>query len=519
MTEFPLFPFFLSAYSILALMANNITEVQGDAFIRPLLFALSLCGILLALTSWLLRDRYRAGLVTAILIVPFYSYGHIYNLLRDNPIFRLNLGRHGILFPIALLAMIGGVVLILRLVKNPRLVTASLNGITLVLCVLPLIQIGAYKFSLVGKPSLVKNAEQKTGSASADLGFQLSIPENQSLPDIYYIIPDMYGRHDALMEDMGYDNSSFLDGLRDLGFVIADCSRSNYAQTTLSLTSALNMDYLVSLGINDERELPAAFTNNRVRLALESIGYRTIVLESGYRQEEMVAAGIDLLQEHPSFLSPALTPFEMLYLRTTLLRTLLDVRLPGISKVVDAITFPFGEHAARQEQILQALEIAPSLSGPKFVYAHIMIPHPPFIFAPDGSLVKDALYYREAWGLPSTDELFQRGYTNQVEFISRELLIVLKKIIQDSPTPPIIILQGDHGIRYENRMEILNAYYLPGGKQIYSTITPVNTFRLLLGQYFDAGLELLPDRSYYSEFPERFDLREVPEHNPRCISP
>jgi len=120
MTEFPFYPFFLSAFSILALMANNITEVQGEAFIRPLLFALSLCGILLALTSWMLRDRYRAGLVTAILIVPFYSYGHIYNLLRDNPIFGLNLGRHGILFPIALLAMIGGVVLILRLVKKIR---------------------------------------------------------------------------------------------------------------------------------------------------------------------------------------------------------------------------------------------------------------------------------------------------------------------------------------------------------------------------------------------------------------
>jgi hypothetical protein len=48
---------------------------------------------------------------------------------------------------------------------------------------------------------------------------------------------------------------------------------------------------------------------------------------------------------------------------------------------------------------------------------------------------------------------------------------------------------------------ILNAYYFPGiGKEkLYTTITPVNSFRLLLNLYFDAQLPLLPDDSYVLE--------------------
>jgi hypothetical protein len=46
---------------------------------------------------------------------------------------------------------------------------------------------------------------------------------------------------------------------------------------------------------------------------------------------------------------------------------------------------------------------------------------------------------------------------------------------------------------------ILNAYYLPGvdNDVLYDEISPVNTFRLILNEYFDAGLELLPDRTFF----------------------
>ena len=89
-----------------------------------------------------------------------------------------------------------------------------------------------------------------------------------------------------------------------------------------------------------------------------------------------------------------------------------------------------------------------------------------------------------------------------------------------SETPPIIVLQADHGpgafLDWNSaertclweRTAILNAYYLPGdgAERLYDTITPVNSFRVILDAYFGAELGLLEDVSYYSpwEQPYRF---------------
>jgi hypothetical protein len=50
------------------------------------------------------------------------------------------------------------------------------------------------------------------------------------------------------------------------------------------------------------------------------------------------------------------------------------------------------------------------------------------------------------------------------------------------------------------RTSILNAYYLPGdGKnKLYPSISPVNSFRIVLNTYFGAELPLLPDRTYFT---------------------
>ena len=53
-------------------------------------------------------------------------------------------------------------------------------------------------------------------------------------PDIYYIILDGYSRDDTLQDFFDYDNSQFLKALEDMGFYVARCSQSNYAQTQLS---------------------------------------------------------------------------------------------------------------------------------------------------------------------------------------------------------------------------------------------------------------------------------------------
>ena len=63
-------------------------------------------------------------------------------------------------------------------------------------------------------------------------------------PDIYYIILDAYGRHDALGE---FDNTDFLKELESRGFFVATNATSNYKYSIQSLASSLNLAYLDGL--------------------------------------------------------------------------------------------------------------------------------------------------------------------------------------------------------------------------------------------------------------------------------
>ena len=89
---------------------------------------------------------------------------------------------------------------------------------------------------------------------------------------------------------------------------------------------------------------------------------------------------------------------------------------------------------------------------------------------------------------------------------------IVPKIIANSATPPIIVIQGDHGPTVpsspQSRMSNLNVYYLPGANtQFMPSITPVNTFRVIFNAYFGQDLELLDDVSLYSGYDDPFNFK------------
>jgi hypothetical protein len=118
--------------------------------------------------------------------------------------------------------------------------------------------------------------------------------------------------------------------------------------------------------------------------------------------------------------------------------------------------------------------------------------------------------------LEYTKEEYIYGYTNQVTFVNKQILEIARELIDKSQVPPIIIIQGDHGtgrFGQDVRMLILNAYYLPGHPEVlYDTISPVNSFRVVLNEYFDQSLPILEDRSYFSGYnnPQNFEFIENP---------
>ncbi len=447
--RWPLHPLVAAVYPVLALLANNISQVKASAALRPLILVFCAAVLLWGLLLLILRDSRRSALLTSWWLALFFAYGHVYNFLEAHT----RLGMHRLLLPLWILLAVAGSWVILRRVKDLGYTTLVLNGISLVLLTFPLIQLGAYAFRSNAAASNPNNLPAELAS--------LHVPPEQTPPDVYYIILDAYARGDVLQSIFGYNNAEFLSRLQERGFYLVDCSQSNYAQTELSLSSSLNMAYLEDLlgalpPADSQYRLPLVelLRHNAVRRVFQNMGYTFVAFETGFLFSQFEDADV--------YLSPGslggLSGFEVLLVKTSGGSALMAAaaKLPRF--------FEAGLNAPerrRYEQVSYTLdqlaEIPASIQGPKFVFAHVLAPHGPLVFSSDGSLV----HYPE----PVDNAAYTRGYRDEVTYLNQRLIEVLDRILADSIVPPIIILQADHGhdlASADDRMAILNAYFLPG---------------------------------------------------------
>lgn len=503
MNRFPYHTFLLGLYPVVALLAHNITQIRISDALPSMLIVLLAAALLLALLRLLLKDWQKAGLIASILLAGFFLYGHIYNFLQANPIFGFSLGRHRLLAPVWLALLAAGVVWAYRRRRSVELLTQALNMVAIVALIFPLVQIGSYQAHAL--------QAARAAPAPATQGYTRPDPA----PDIYYIILDSYGREDVLEKSYGTDITPFLDELRRLGFFVGDCSQSNYAQTVLSLASSLNYSYLEELGIDTEtggedRSLAVErLRHSELRRVLEDLGYSTVALDSGFYQTQIQDADVFYSFKHDT--AGGINGFEVMLLETSASLMLTDMKALLPNAMVPDVSYP---HKLQRQMVLYALDKLadlPRVPGPKLVLAHIVSPHEPFVFGPDG---EEVLVSEDALG-----EVYAAGYRDQVAYLNKRLVPLLETLIRDSETPPVIILQGDHGVGRgspRDRMKILNAYYLPGeGRQaLYPSISPVNSFRVVLNEYFGAELPLLEDRANYSSYQEPYDFRLMEETCP-----
>ncbi|MBM3123579.1 MAG: LTA synthase family protein [Chloroflexi bacterium] len=358
-------------------------------------------------------------------------------------------------------------------------------------------------------------------------------------PDIYYIILDGYGRADVLQSLYTYDNSQFLDALEKRGFFIGEQSQSNYLRTSLSITSALNMEYINFTadlaGADSVNRIPMfdLANNNLARQLLEEVGYTFILVDSGSAFTRFYDADVFLT---PFKTRPTL--FEMWFYSTTSVNTLYEPELPFTQDLLQV--FPVAGYASHREFILDALEqlaVLPEMPGPKFVFAHVIAPHPPFVLDAHGNPLHPNYPYVTGDGASfvSGVETYKQGYIGQVEYLNRRALEVVDAILEKSAQPPVIIIQGDHGpgllLILEGddmdtclweRASILNVYYFPEGKTelLYPSISPINSFRTVFNTYLGTDFELHEDQTWLSLFDVPYNFTEITDQvRNSCVAP
>ena len=491
----PLHPLFFAIYPVLALVGININEVEPAALWRPLLVLLLGAAVLLILFGLFSRDWHRAALLLSIFIFLFFTYGHAYFFLKKMEVAGFILGRHRQMVPLWLGVGALATWWVMRKIRNPQSFTPVLNLLSIFLLIYPSFQTISYSIQREKTEKAALAAAQAKGT-TLPLGYA---------PDIYYIILDAYGRADVLQEMFGYDNVPFLQSLESRGFYVAECSRSNYGQTMLSLTSSLNFNYLDSLTSSltpdeDTRApLRALGQYNNVRKFLASRGYNIVSFATNFPVSEWRDANY-FLSAPPQGMSD----FEIMLAQTSAWRVPMDM----VDEPPERASAEW--YRRRTLFALDALETTvPDIPSPKFVFAHLVIPHHPFVFGPNG----EELNAIEA-GVPEFEE-YKAKYPDQVTYINKRITEIIDLILHTSPNPPVILLQGDHGPApfdvIERRMKNLNVYYFPDNNEgLYPTITPVNTFRVIFNKYFGQNYPMLPDKSLYSAYDIPYNYEEIP---------
>ena len=326
-------------------------------------------------------------------------------------------------------------------------------------------------------------------------------------PDIYYIVLDNYPGQDVLEDFFGYDNSAFLNDLKDLGFIVPDDVLSNYPRTALSISSTLDMQYWESIAPDMENvtywwPTRPVLEQSRVRASLEAIGYQSVSVASDWQLTNNVTTD-QYLKPFPVIL----TQYEDLIVTSTALR-ILHRPLQDIAPVRNNAT-----HRRFFSYAMETLKQLPATPGPKFVFVHILPPHPPFVFNADGSPIDSDAVFRFGHPVGFSEEQYRAHFIAHVEYVNGELKSAFETILEKSTTPPIIILQADHGsatsISFDSvdvgclkeRFSALGAYYLPGKEPglIPQDMTAVNIFRIVLNEYFGADLSLLENYQYFTK--------------------
>ncbi len=423
----------------------------------------------------ILKNKAKAGIVTSVFLLIFFSFGHICDQLSY---FSLGLGlgkiKHFFVIPVFLGIWLVIFRFVSRSTRNFNGATGFLNIMALSLILINIINIAVFKISQRDAP------ETKPGVLlSGDLVETIKTNKN-ILPNVYYIILDEYAGLESIKKLYNYDNHKFVTQLEKRGFYIAKKSKTKYKASEESMASSLNMEFF-----RKGNKPYKMIRNSKVVRIFKQVGYKIFIFPIN---SQAVFNNSDVVFGYPEML---INDFGMVFLQTTMLGFFVDI-------IID--NWDYGQYF--RDRILFIFEKLSKLSeerGPIFVYSHIACPHYPFVFDENGGEIEPENFFniRE-----------KKYYLNQYIFTNKKVVDLVDKLLERSGIPPVIVIQSDHGQRGaaphnehyrldvgELWQDIFNAYYLPGAANnvLFESISPVYTFRVIFNFYFQTDFPITRD--------------------------
>ena len=486
--------FLIALFPVLIIYSQNIHEIPIQEIILPTSLIFFVAILLWLLVRFIIKNSEKSALIISLLLVLSFSYGHVYLLVDDFTLGNSDIGRHQYLLIPFVISLIVGTYYIVKTkgqLNNASTIFNAIGG-----TVLAVVIIGIVTYSIENIDSfdneLITTETTLTTYDTTIEAFTLHQDEIRNYPDVYYIILDGYMSSNSLNEFLNYENQEFVSYLTNKGFNVNDKSYSNYPSSILSITSTLNMMYLNFLAEEQTGHIKIPkemYIENIVMQNFKSAGYKIINIQRPFPY--MVSSSLfDLVVcERNKYVDSQL--FNMT-IKTSILVFLLE---------------KWEQHELRGAALCDFAELSKQqqkFDEPIFVFSHILVPHPPFLFDSEGNPVSSV----RPEGLESWQN--EEGYINSIKFANKKIMQVVDELLTDPENHPIIIIQADHGYGFdidsskpnkeslEQRMSIFSAYYLPGTEENLSdnVITPVNTFRIIFNSYFNTDYDLLENKMY-----------------------
>lgn len=296
-------------------------------------------------------------------------------------------------------------------------------------------------------------------------------------PNVYLVLLDGYPRADTLMEYFAFDNQPFLDELGDRGFTVAELSRSRYTETAQVIPTLLHQRPLEELldgewdGSNAQYRLMRQLINHSpTQDAYQAAGYRTYSIVSG-------ATGLDWRTADVVIESPWPSTFERHLLARGMLRKLV----------------PFD--AMHRASVLDSFDALAQSAGPspRFVFAHFMTPHDPYVFQADGSPAEPCGDECTNHAGPPNPILADR-LTGQVAYLNRLVLEAVDRIIGVDPDG-IIVVFSDHGLRRDpaDPDEWFRTLFAARNAPVSDDVVVMDVIPEVIGRATSSGVESTPN--------------------------
>jgi hypothetical protein len=450
-----------------------------------IIFILSLwAGIYIFYRSlvYVIKDYRKSGLIFILIFCPIVYYNNIYSVLFSHS-FLGNFIDNKPRFLFIALPLIS-LVLIYIIHKSKKILTE----ITGLLNLFFLISLFIVTFSFIS--GLAYNEPEKIIPSFLEYqntNKQTFSNDTTTKRDIYFLIFDAYTGIESLKKYWNYDNNELLNSLKKYNFSVYEGARSNYDFTGFSITSTLNMDYFDTLiySKNIEKTVSSCFK----------------LIKKCCVTDFLVSKSYKIINISPFDLNDQKKYYDQNYFNSET-----DNIYRYFYKTTAMMYFYNRFFGKKMNEINIQLfdELNKTISDtihPKFVYAHIMMPHDPYLFDKNGNLLSQSEQHRH------NNDRDKNLYFQQLQFANKKIIDFLDLLFSVNASNPIIIIQGDHGFRhlnkeiygYKENHSILFAIHAPDLNPPFEAneITGVNLFRTIFNNYFGTKYPLLPHIEYF----------------------